>query len=107
MVYCSTRKDFLDLTMKKSYTEIGNELYDMRRHSAVSDLLHGISDEKIVGCAWHKRRMDGSSYWTKDTLFEEAFAHMYECQFDTIRHREMKKYFPTALAEFEEILRKL
>ncbi|MDO4281759.1 MAG: hypothetical protein Q4C56_09025 [Peptococcaceae bacterium] len=35
---------------------------------------------------------------------EEAFAHMFEAQFDEIRYKEMKRYFPGALAYFEEKL---
>lgn len=29
------------------------------------------------------------------------FVHMYEAQFDKIRYKEMKKYFPQALEYFE------
>ena len=41
---------------------ISDSLTDMREHSAVSDLLHGLSGEMIEGCAVHKMQ-DGSSYW--------------------------------------------
>ena len=35
-------------------------------------------------------------------LTSEAFAHMFEAQFDETRYNEMKKYFPNALEYFEK-----
>ena len=78
---------------------------DYRSQSAVSDLFHGLSEEEIKGCGWHDRKKDGSSYWNSASICEEAFAHMFEGQFDKIRYNEMKKYFPSILEKFEEILR--
>lgn len=100
-------QDFVYNTVQKEYIEIETELCDMRKHSAVSDLFHGLSKEKINGCATHPRRRDGTSYWNDKLIVQEAFAHMFECQFDKIRYEEMKKYFPTALKEFEKILGEL
>lgn len=57
--------------------------------------------------AYHRLRINGSSYWTKETIRQEAFVHMFECQFDDLRYTEMKKYFPNALAEFEQLLKGL
>ena len=37
----------------------------------------------------------------------EAFAHMYEAQFDSIRYGEMKKYFPGALKSFEKMMKEM
>lgn len=34
----------------------------------------------------------------------EVFAHMYEAQFSSDRYALMQKYFPSALAEFENLL---
>lgn len=99
--------DFIDNTLNKSYSEIEAELADMRTQSAVSDIFNGLSKDKINGVATHPLRLDGSSYWTEETIRQEAFAHMFECQFDDLRYVEMKKYFPKALAEFERILKGL
>ena len=35
----------------------------------------------------------------------EAFAHMYEAQFDKIRYAETQKYFPSALSKFESMIK--
>ena len=73
----------------------------MRKHSAVSDILEGVSEGNIRGVAGH-----GAEYWKKDSgaLNSEAFAHMYEAQFDKTRYAEMQKYFPNALKYFEDKL---
>ena len=87
-------------TFDKVDKAISNELRSMREHSAVSDLLDAITNGNICGVASHSR-----GYWTDDKkICAEAFAHMYEAQFDEIRYAEMKKYFPTALKKFEEML---
>ena len=74
----------------------------MRRHSAVSDMFEGITNGKIVGCVCH-----GVGYWKKhpEYVTSEAFAHMYEAQFDSVRYSEMKKYFPRALKAFEKMMK--
>ena len=100
-------KDFLDNILEKSYSEIEKELIDMRTQSAVSDIFNGLSKDEIKGVATHPLRLDGSSYWTDESVKQEAFAHMFECQFDDLRYVEMKKYFPNALTEFERILKGL
>jgi hypothetical protein len=79
----------------------------MRRQSAVSDLFNGLSKDEIKGIAIHPLRNDGTSYWTEETIRQEAFAHMFECQFDELRYAEMRKYFPRALSEFEKIMKGL
>ena len=83
------------------YQAIGNDLSEMRNHSAVADLINAVSEDKIRGIAWHP-----PEYWRKDDalLCAEAFAHMFEAQFDSVRYKEMQKYFPNALKKFEEIL---
>lgn len=75
----------------------------MRKHSAVSDILEGVSKGNIRDIAGH---ISGNPhYWDNDsTLSSEAFAHMFEAQFDSIRYEEMKKYFPNALRKFENML---
>ena len=83
-----------------AYALIGKDISDMRKHSAVSDLLNGLSGNKIVGISKHE-----PEYWENDSVFgSEAFAHMYESQFDEIRYKEMKRFFPNALQKFESIL---
>lgn len=37
-------------------------------------------------------------------IYSEAFAHMFEAQFDEVRYKEIQKYFPNALKKFEELL---
>ena len=75
---------------------------DMHLHSAVSDLMNGISQENISGIAGHKEE-----YWKQDTqnITSEAFVHLFECQFDKERYDEMKKYFPNALKYFEKLIK--
>lgn len=88
-------------TYDKVQAAISSDLNSMRKHSAVSDILEGISDGNIRGIAGH-----GRVYWKKDSgsLNSEAFAHMYEAQFDKTRYKEMQKYFPNALKYFESKL---
>lgn len=90
-----------------NYKEIGKLFTDTRSQSAVSDLFNALSADQVVGVGYHGRRFDGSSYWTPETVRQEAFAHMFEAQFDSIRYAEMKKYFPETLSIFEDILKGL
>lgn len=72
----------------------------MRKHSAVSDLLEGLTQGNIKGCAGHI-----PDYWKNpENITSEAFAHMFEAQFDKTRYDEMKKYFPESLEYFEKKL---
>lgn len=88
-------------TFPKVYEHISNELNNMHKHSAVSDILQGLTDGGIQGVAGHDL-----SYWENiDNITSEAFAHMFEAQFDKERYEEMKKVFPNALKYFEEKLK--
>nr|MCR5075806.1 hypothetical protein [Ruminococcus sp.] len=88
-------------TFDKVQTAISKDLNSMRKHSAVSDLLEGVSNYGIKGCAGH-----GVGYWSDDAMIcSEAFAHMYEAQFDKTRYAEMQKYFPSALSKFESMIK--
>ena len=61
----------------------------MRKHSAVSDLLWALTEDEIQGVAGHD-----SKYWeNNDVITTEAFAHMFEAQFDEVRYKEIKKDF--------------
>lgn len=89
-------------TRKKTdaYTIIARELMDAD-HNAISDLFGGLSRNKARGNYGHATR-----YWTYSGMLEkEAFAHMFAAQFDAGRYALMQKYFPTALAEFENLLK--
>lgn len=80
---------------------ISEELNDMHKHSAISDMLNGITNGNIKGCAGHSQK-----YWENPkNITSEAFAHMFEAQFDEKRYNEMKKYFPQSLEYFEKKLR--
>lgn len=94
-------------TFDKVQSAISKDLSSMRKHSAVSDLFDGLSGGNIQGCAIHPPRLDGTSYWNDHSIASEAFAHMYEAQFDKTRHKEMQKYFPNALEYFEKKLEKV
>lgn len=87
-------------TVDKVQAAISSELSSMRKHSAVSDIMQGISMGNIQGIAGHSY-----GYWKDDSVIcSEAFAHMFESQFDQIRYKEMQKYFPNALGKFEEMI---
>ena len=62
-------------------------------------MFGGLSQNKWLGKYQHE-----VDYWNDGSLAREAFAHMFECQFDKERYNLMQQYFPTALAEFEKIL---
>lgn len=98
------RRKHPEMSLKSIQSLISSELNDYRQHSAVSDMFHGLSNERIKGCSSHKRRLDGTSYWTEEAISQEAFAHMFECQSDDVRYKEMKKYFPKSLELFEKML---
>lgn len=90
-------------TYDKTDAAISSELQDMKKHSAVSDLLDGLTKGNIRGCAKHS--MD---YWDNPkNITSEAFAHMFEAQFDKVRYDEMKKYFPQSLEYFEKKLKEV
>ena len=84
----------------KAYALVSQELQGHLTHS-VSDLCGGLSKNKCVGNYGHWK----VSYWSNPGAVEkEAFAHMFEAQFDPDKHALMQKYFPDALAEFERLL---
>ncbi|MCD7893812.1 MAG: hypothetical protein LUG60_08945 [Erysipelotrichaceae bacterium] len=103
MKYCVDygRKKQL-ISLAKIDIAIGKELNDMHLHSAVSDLMEGLTDGSIVNISGH-----GLNYWYRDktAITDEAFAHMFECQFDLDRRKQMKKYFPKSLEYFEKKLK--
>ena len=110
-------------TRKKTdaYAIVAQELMDAT-HNAVSDLFGGLSRNRARGNYGHRTVSDlfgGLSrnrargnyghrtvYWTYSGMLEkEAFAHMFAAQFDADRYALMQQYFPTALVEFEKLLK--
>lgn len=90
-------------TFDKVDDAIGKELRDVRKYSAVSDLMGAVTQGNIRGCSGHE-----SNYWNNPrNVTAEAFAHMFEAQFDKARYAEMKKYFPQALEYFEKELKEV
>lgn len=90
-------------TYDKVDRAISNDLQDIRRHSAVSDLLDGLTKGNIKCCAGHS-----IDYWdNQENIASEAFAHMFEAQFDEVHYKEMQKYFPKSLEYFEKKLKEV
>ena len=99
----SVGKKFNMETLQEIYQYISEEMNDMRKHSAVSDLLQGLTNGRIDAVAGHNL-----AYWSNnDNLTSEAFAHMFEAQFDDIRYKEMKEVFPNSLKYFENMLKEV
>ena len=88
-------------TFAKVDIAISKELSDMRRHSAVSDIFGAVTRGNVQGCAGHDAKYFENC---KSNVTAEAFAHMYEAQFDKTRYNEMKTYFPNALDYFEKTI---
>lgn len=86
-------------TKTDAYAFVSQELRGHITHS-VSDLCGGLSKNRCSGSYGHRL-----PYWRNPGAVEkEAFAHMFEAQFDPDKYALMQKYFPTALAEFERLL---
>ena len=87
------------ITKTAAYSVISKEVTpDL--YSAISDLMGGLSRNKARGNWGHPTK-----YWKGYGALElEAFAHMYEAQFNPARYALMQKYFPSALTEFENLL---
>lgn len=82
---------------------IGSELNNSRIHSGVSGIFDGLTNATIQGCGYHPLW-----YWeNRKNITSEAFAHMFEAQFDKERYEQMKKYFPLALEYFERKIKEL
>ena len=84
-----------------AYNHFSNTLWKEKEiTNQISDLFGGLSQNKCIAKYGHR----DLQYWNDGSLAREAFAHMFECQFDKARYNLMQQYFPTALAEFEKIL---
>lgn len=91
------------LRKPEAYAKLGVWLRgkDADRLAPISDLLGGISSGKITGAYGHR-----PAYWKRApfSLEREAFAHMFEAQFDPERLALFEQVFPTALSEFIKLL---
>lgn len=92
-------------TFKKRCEIAAEQLQNLRIDNGISDMIHGLSDGTIKGCTYHEKE-NGSSYWNRSTKCQEAFAHIFEAQFDDQKYARMKAVFPRALKEFESMLEK-
>lgn len=100
--------DAMDVLAKNSHLQMAfsAELdYSPAQQTAVSDIMEGISDAMIKGCSGHID--DVPDYWNNGTISSEAFANMFESQFDKARYRQMQMYFPNALNMFEMLLKEV
>ncbi|MCR4759835.1 MAG: hypothetical protein K5705_06155 [Oscillospiraceae bacterium] len=86
---------------------LGAELdFSPAQQTAVSDIMEGISGAMVRGCSGHID--DDPNYWSSGyVISSEAFAHMFEAQFDEARYKQMQMYFPNALEMFENILKEV
>lgn len=83
-----------------AYAVVAQEVQDDLL-SSISDLMGGLSKNKACGKWGHSTR-----YWSRPGSVEkEAFAHLFEALFNPDRYALMQKYFPSALAEFERLLK--
>lgn len=85
-------------------TIISKELSDIRKHSAVSDLMDGATNGKIAGVSCHQ-----TGYFSghPEKLGQEAFAHVYESQFDQERRAQLRKYFPKTVDRIETLMKEM
>lgn len=106
--YEALNADYIDLMSKFTESDIEQMIkYDYDEYSSVSDLLHGLSNKKIIGWPFHPKRLNGDSYWKENKIQEEAAAHMFECQFSSTRRKIMLSFFPRALRYYEDKLKSL
>lgn len=83
----------------EAYRRLAGEISTHETH-AVSDLCGGLSKNKARGWYGHK-----TAYWDNPLAVpQEAFAHMFDAEFNPVKRELMEKYFPTAFAKFEELL---
>ena len=101
--------DAMDFLSKKTELQkaLSSELkLSDSQQSAVSDIMEGISAAMIRGCGGHVR--NDPDYWNNGyTITSEAFAHMFEAQFDKARYSQMQMYFPNSLNMFEKLLKEV
>jgi len=89
----------IPLTYGEMCNIASKQLQNLRTDNGISDIINGLSDGTIKGCGYHDK-----GYWNKITISQEAFAHMFEAQFDSQKYQRMKLIFPEAFKEFENML---
>lgn len=93
-----------NLDAQKAISKDLRESFEVQ--GAVSDIMEALSNGKIKGCAGHIQ--NHPNYWkNSNMIYSEAFAHMFEAQFDKVRYKEIQKYFPNALKKFETLLEEI
>lgn len=96
------RSTHLPCSDQTAFSILCGIFHDDDRAHAVSDLYDGISGGTVYGEWVHDR-----GYWSAPHRFEhEAFAHMYQAQFDAHADRLMERYFPSSYALFKSALSK-
>ena len=86
-------------TKTEAYEYISRGLMSDETH-AISDMCGGLSKNAARG-----RYGNRTSYWDDPLAVpREAFAHMFDAEFNPVKRKLMEKYFPTAFAKFEELL---
>ncbi|MCL2357111.1 MAG: minor capsid protein [Defluviitaleaceae bacterium] len=75
--------------------------------SAVSDILEGMTNTSSVPV--RGKWGHGSKYWKQRPLgvYTEAFAHLFELQFDPQKLNAFAEYFPSTVNVFAEIMEEL
>lgn len=83
-------QDYYNLLSKYEDPEsIEAILISLREHSAVSDILEGVSGGLIRGITGHQ-----PGYWTLESIGQETFAHMFQAQFDAVKRKIIRSFFP-------------
>ncbi|MDE5583221.1 MAG: phage minor capsid protein [Ruminococcus sp.] len=100
--YVYLKKQFTDenITYEEMCIIISEQFQNPRTDCGVSDIVNGLSYGAIKGCGYH----DGTNYWNKKTICQEAFANIFDSQFDEQKYKRMQSFFPNALQEFERML---
>ena len=99
-------------SQKDAYAYISRDVYAKNQshsdaYSSVSDVLGGLSTTKSGGTGIRAGWGHHPSYWlrTQNKVEIEAFAHLYEAQYNAERLKAFQEYFPTATVEFDRIMK--
>lgn len=92
--------------IRSGKTALGNTISeDISKSNAVSDILHGLSQQGILASAHHPPPDGKKTYWdSRSTIAKEAFANMFGYKFDPDSYLLLEYYFPTATSRFEELM---
>jgi len=108
------RKSNPGLRAKDLYDKIAVDLRQRNtanayKYNAVSDIVEGLNRESRDRYRITVGRGHDPFYWYDDftKIEKEAFAHLFESQFDPARLKAFREYFPGSTAEFERLLKGL